>query len=487
MDEPLLHAPAGRQWSFHPPLTLSSPLAEGEHRGHSLLHALLLLALLSLQLSILRPPGAQSPLSPTLARAAAPAQRSALSHPRPSLASAGAGRLPRAAVLPLGRSTHLRLAPAAVRRSDAWRLRRDGAVRGGAAGDDAGWVSLLSLTKCARSGRCWSTMAVLTSRCSPSSASSPLSLPATSPHRPSTPGCCSPWALSLSLTQETDAFYASSALSNNSDAFYASSALSNNSDPSYLSPSLLDNTDAPTTLLRLLRDQLALDDPPDPSSLLAAFLSHSTQLKLLQNAESLLSWRPRADDPRCEPFPTLLAGETTPFRHGPPGCEDLLRELFLHAGERLLRWLLSDLATVSERLAEADCYIIGQFLCEMAAEWPENPPVGVSSLFHADDDDDAHAGDAGDRTVRSPATISSLAAAGATNSTGADETPAAAEHADGEHTGGSVLSGERVVGGTRTELRGRPAADAGESSQPVAIGDLLHSPHSLRRSWMRCR
>lgn len=317
-------------------------------------------------------------------------------------------------------------------------------------------------------------MAVLTSPCSPSSASSPLSLPATSPHRPSTPGCCSPWALSLSLTQETD-------------AFYASSALSNNSDPSYLSPSLLDNTDAPTTLLRLLRDQLALDDPPDPSSLLAAFLSHSTQLKLLQNAESLLSWRPRADDPRCEPFPTLLAGETTPFRHGPPGCEDLLRELFLHAGERLLRWLLSDLATVSERLAEADCYIIGQFLCEMAAEWPENPPVGVSSLSHADDDDDAHAGDAGDGTVRSPATISSLVAAGATNSTGADETPAAAEHADGEHTGGSVLPGERVVGGTRTELRGRPAADAGESSQPVAIGDLLHSPHSLRRSWMRCR
>ena len=248
-------------------------------------------------------------------------------------------------------------------------------------------------------------MAVLTSRCSPSSASSPLSLPATSPHRPSTPGCCTPWALSLSLTQETDAFYASSALSNNSDAFYASSALSNNSDPSYLSPSLLDNTDAPTTLLRLLRDQLALDDPPDPSSLLAAFLSHSTQLKLLQNAESLLSWRPRADDPRCEPFPTLLAGETTPFRHGPPGCEDLLRELFLHAGERLLRWLLSDLATVSERLAEADCYIIGQFLCEMAAEWPENPPVGVSSLFHADDDDDAHAGDAGDRTVRFPLSL----------------------------------------------------------------------------------
>ena len=136
----------------------------------------------------------------------------------------------------------------------------------------------------------------------------------------------------------------------------------------YATQLLPDGGDCATTLLRLLRDQLVITDYASvhPEALVASFNTPATQLQLLRGAEPVLRWKPQlGDDANSDPFPAVLELETSPFRHGPPGCEDVIRSLFCSVSETVMNWLLRDLATASEPAAEADLFVLGCVLAEV--------------------------------------------------------------------------------------------------------------------------
>ena len=55
--------------------------------------------------------------------------------------------------------------------------------------------------------------------------------------------------------------------------------------------------------------------------------------------------------------------ETSPFRHGPPGCEDVIRSMFERIGSKLLELMSASLSAETDPLKlEADLYILGQFV-----------------------------------------------------------------------------------------------------------------------------
>ena len=181
-------------------------------------------------------------------------------------------------------------------------------------------------------------------------------------------------------------------------------------------------------LLLLLRNQLANHDTAGFSSeaVYNAFINPGNQLQLLQNSEHVLNWRPQiADDPKNEVFPAVLEMETSPFRHGPPGCEDVIRVLFgklgngvlgemigvLKGDEQVSVGVMSDgqvsvgvmsdeqvsvgvvsdgqvsVGVVSDgqeaKLVEADLYVLGQFIEEMRADKEEHPIVCVRRYYQA--------------------------------------------------------------------------------------------------------
>ena len=170
-------------------------------------------------------------------------------------------------------------------------------------------------------------------------------------------------------------------------------------------------------LLLLLRNQLANHDTTGFSSeaVYNAFINPGNQLQLLQNSEHVLNWRPQiADDPKNEVFPAVLEMETSPFRHGPPGCEDVIRVLFgklgngvlgemigVLKGEQVSVGVVSDgqvsVGVVSDeqvsvgvmsdeqeaKLVEADLYVLGQFIEEMRADKEEHPIVCVRRYYKA--------------------------------------------------------------------------------------------------------
>ena len=146
-------------------------------------------------------------------------------------------------------------------------------------------------------------------------------------------------------------------------------------------------------LLLLLRNQLANHELSAFSSdaVYNAFVNPGNQLQLLQNSEHVLNWRPQiADDAKNEVFPAVLEMETSPFRHGPPGCEDVIRCLFGKLGNGVLGEMIGVLKTervgeceVSEaqdtNLVEADLYVLGQFIEEMRANKEDHAMVRVWS------------------------------------------------------------------------------------------------------------
>ena len=147
----------------------------------------------------------------------------------------------------------------------------------------------------------------------------------------------------------------------------------------YIKSVLPDHSDCYTTLLRMLRNQLLIPSYQSLSSdtQFILFNTPQNQLQLLQTADSMFNWKPSfGDDSRTEPFPAILEFETTPFRHGPPGCEDLLRSLYANVGEELIQWLSQDLLRFSEEVAEADLFVISQMLNEITSNREENPMVG---------------------------------------------------------------------------------------------------------------
>lgn len=247
-------------------------------------------------------------------------------------------------------------------------------------------------------------------------------------------------------------------------------------DAFYVKHALPGGDDAYTTLLQLLRDQLVISDVPPTAKLLARFHDAATQLQLLRSAESFLLWRPPlGDDVRNEPFPALLAAETTAFRHGPPGCEELLRSLYSNVGEELLWWLLRDLATAPERRCEADCFVLGQFLCEIASDREGNPMVWLRRGCHADDVARRHAADARGDAAGGERTLQGLAGGDETAGAGADATAAAVNAAVRRDGGGGVCDGGGDAAGPRAELRSGLAGGADELSRDAAAAGGLRA------------
>ena len=141
-------------------------------------------------------------------------------------------------------------------------------------------------------------------------------------------------------------------------------------------------------LLLLLRNQLANHDTAGFSSeaVYNAFINPGNQLQLLQNSEHVLNWRPQiADDPKNEVFPAVLEMETSPFRHGPPGCEDVIRVLFGKLGNGVLGEMIGVLKGDGQeaKLVEADLYVLGQFIEEMRADKEEHPIVRMRQYYNA--------------------------------------------------------------------------------------------------------
>lgn len=77
------------------------------------------------------------------------------------------------------------------------------------------------------------------------------------------------------------------------------------------------------------------------TSLFNDFAQMGNQLKRMRNIESILNWKPLyAEDAKAEVYPGILEFETTPFRHGPPGCEDVLRSLYFQMTTTTLSYMV---------------------------------------------------------------------------------------------------------------------------------------------------
>lgn len=80
--------------------------------------------------------------------------------------------------------------------------------------------------------------------------------------------------------------------------------------------------------------------------------------------EPIVNWKPRLfNESKLEIFPAVLEMETSPFRHGPPGCEDVIRSIYERMETSVLEFLTSLLSSESNASRiEATLYMIGQCL-----------------------------------------------------------------------------------------------------------------------------
>lgn len=99
--------------------------------------------------------------------------------------------------------------------------------------------------------------------------------------------------------------------------------------------------------------------------------------------DSIVNWKPRLfNDAKLEIYPSVLEMETSPFRHGPPGCEDVIRSIYERMGLPVLDFLTSILSAESDAARiEATLYIIGQ--CVESILMDVESAERVSLLFNA--------------------------------------------------------------------------------------------------------
>lgn len=99
-------------------------------------------------------------------------------------------------------------------------------------------------------------------------------------------------------------------------------------------------------LLNTLRNQLVIQEADQVScqSFYSRFSQLDNQFKLIRNLDTLLNWKPLyAEDSRTEIYPAILELETSPFRHGPPGCEDVVRCLYSQMTTQLLNHIVNEI------------------------------------------------------------------------------------------------------------------------------------------------
>lgn len=99
-------------------------------------------------------------------------------------------------------------------------------------------------------------------------------------------------------------------------------------------------------LVNTLRDQLVIQEAEQVSfqSLYSHFSQLDNQFKLIRNLDNLLNWKPLyAEDSRAEIYPAILELETSPFRHGPPGCEDVIRCIYSQMTTQLLNHVVNEI------------------------------------------------------------------------------------------------------------------------------------------------
>ena len=101
----------------------------------------------------------------------------------------------------------------------------------------------------------------------------------------------------------------------------------------------------PMLLLDVLRNKLVISEEDQAQfSLDIEFQAHvqlQQQLALIKNIETILQWKPAISNLlKTDIYPSLLEIETTPFRHGPPGCESVIRLLYQHVRDPLVLYLV---------------------------------------------------------------------------------------------------------------------------------------------------
>ena len=103
----------------------------------------------------------------------------------------------------------------------------------------------------------------------------------------------------------------------------------------------------------------------------------------MQLVERIVCWKPRAfDDFKSEVYPGIFEMETSPFRHGPPGCEDVIRSMFERIGSKLLELMSASLSAETDPLKlEADLYILGQFVESLMVDLDHGNKVFFEDLI----------------------------------------------------------------------------------------------------------
>ena len=135
------------------------------------------------------------------------------------------------------------------------------------------------------------------------------------------------------------------------------------------------------TLLQILRNNLQIHSFHSLSidKEYSIFNSPQNQLELLRDIEHVSNWSLFClTEPYAEPYHTVLEYETNLFRHGPPGCEDLLGDMFEKAGEKMIQLIIHDMPTCSEEQIEADLYVIGVMFHSIDCTSNEESLVGLN-------------------------------------------------------------------------------------------------------------
>lgn len=107
-----------------------------------------------------------------------------------------------------------------------------------------------------------------------------------------------------------------------------------------------DGTPCWVVLLNLLRKQLRIDefDQFPVADVYREFADLQNQLNRVKNIDPILKWVPMyAEDDRAEVYPSIVEVETSPFRHGPPGCEDVLRALFFQFPNEVVPFMMNQI------------------------------------------------------------------------------------------------------------------------------------------------
>lgn len=109
----------------------------------------------------------------------------------------------------------------------------------------------------------------------------------------------------------------------------------------------------------------------------------SKALPPIQLVERIACWKHRAfDDFKNEVYPAVFEMETSPFRHGPPGCEDVIRSMFERMGSKLLELMSASMSVETDPLKlEADLYILGQFVESIMVDFDHENEVLFEDLF----------------------------------------------------------------------------------------------------------